>query len=84
MRPGGACQYADRCGRRLLIVALRPAAFDRYALALNETGFPQAIAERGYIKAVGATRCAGTRSPASPAAARAPRPDKPLPRHRVA
>ena len=44
-----------------MIVALRPAVFDRYALALNETGFPQAIAKRGYIKAVGATRCAGTR-----------------------
>src|SRR5262249_61829324 len=27
-----------------MIVALRPAVFDRYALALNETGFPQAIA----------------------------------------
>jgi hypothetical protein len=60
VRPGGACQYADR--RRLLIVALRPAVFDRYVLALNETGFPQTIAERGYIKckAVGATRCVET------------------------
>ena len=54
---------------------VRPAVFDRYVLALDMTGFLQTLAKcrADGPRSCRATRCAGTRSPASPAAAPAPR-----------
>ena len=64
----------------------RPAIFDRYVLALDIAGFFQALTER--TQATSATYQAighrGTRPPASPAAARAPRAATPPPRRRAA
>ena len=70
--------------RQPIILALRPAVFDRDVPALDIAGFAQALAERGqYIRPRRqATRRRGTRSPASPAAARAPRAATPPPRRR--
>ena len=63
-----------------------PSVFDRYVLALDMTGF---LADPGEIRADGprscrATRCAGTRSPASPPAAPVPRSATRPPRRRAA
>ena len=66
---------ANQVGRQLrqpIESALRPAVDDRNVLALDVAGFLQALAERvqtasDRVRAIG---CRGTRSPASPAAAR--------------
>ena len=69
-----ANQIGRQC-RQSIVLALRPAIFDRHVPALDVAGFAQALAERAQTAAyrVRRSRCRETRSPASPAAARAPR-----------
>ena len=60
--------------RQPIVLVVRPAIFDRHVTALDIAGLAQALAERRQECAfVQAMRCGETRSPASPAAARAPR-----------
>ena len=82
-RPANQISHQRRQPIRLIF---RRAVFDRDVLALDEACFLQALAERGHEvrRRRRATCCAETRSPASPAAARAPRAATPLPRRRVA
>ena len=77
-----ANQIGRQC-RQSIILAVRPAVFDRDVSALDIAGFAQALAKRAQAiaRTVQTTRCRGTRSPASPAAARAP-PAASLPLHR--
>ena len=67
-----------------IVLTFRPAVFDRHVLALDIAGFAEALTERGdRSRALWANPSRGTRSPASPAAARAPRAATPLPRRPV-
>ena len=64
-----------RHGRQPFVLAVRPAVFDRDVPALDIAGLAQTLAERApRWHVIGQSiRCGETRSPASPAAARAPR-----------
>ena len=72
-RSPDANQIGRQC-RQPIVLTLRPAVFDRHVPALDIAGFAQALAERAHTTARKRRRCGcrGTRSPASPAAARAP------------
>ena len=61
--------------RQPIIAALRPTILDPRILSLNVAGFLQPLAECSRLKCdqVGGTKMKESRSPASPAAARAPR-----------
>ena len=66
-----ADEIGGQCGQPI-IAALRPAVFDRHVLSLDVAGFAQSLAERGHKRCNGRARCCrGSRSPASPSAARA-------------
>ena len=82
-RPANQISHQSRQPINLIV---RIAIFDRDVLALDEACFLQALAERGHEvrRSRRATCCGETRSPASPAAARAPRAATPPPRRRAA
>ena len=67
-----ADEVGGQCGQPI-IAALRPAVFDRHILSLDIAGFAQSLAERGHKRCNRrrARCCRGSRSPASPSAARA-------------
>ena len=80
---------ANQIGRQLrqpIELILGPAVFDRHVLALDIAGLLQALAECAQTvrDTCQAMRRRETRSPASPAAARAPRAATPPPRRRAA
>ena len=72
--------------RQSIDLILRPAVFDRHVLALDIAGVFEALAKSAQPVREPVRRCGcrGTRSPASPAAARAPRAATPPPRRRAA
>ena len=80
---------ADEVGherRQAIELAVQPVVLDRHVLALDVAGFIEALAERGaeIARSASATCRGRIRSPASPAAARAPRAAMPPPRRRAA
>ena len=71
--------------RQPIDLTFGPAVFDRHVLALDIAGFLQALAKCAQtVRVRAAMRCRETRSPASPAAARAPPAATPPPRRRAA
>ena len=72
--------------RQPIELILGPAVFDRHVLALDIAGLLQALAECAQTVRVRrqAIACREIRSPASPAAARAPQAATPPPRRRAA
>ena len=81
-----ASNQIGRQGRQPIIMAVCPAIFDRDVLALDKADFLQALAERGHeMRRDRRANCCGeNRSPASPAAAHAPRVAMLPPRRRAA